>query len=123
MCERTDLQFLQDILESILAASDFVQGYDFNRFTQDRKTKSATIRELEVIGEASSRISTEKKELYQSVPWRLLKDFRKVLSHEYFGVNDQIVWDIVLNKLPPLKSQIEKIISIELKIVSSGTDR
>jgi len=68
MCERTDLQFLQDILESILAASDFVQGYDFNRFTQDRKTKSATIRELEVIGEASSRISTEKRSCINLFP-------------------------------------------------------
>jgi len=113
MCERTDLQFIQDILESSHAAIDFVEGYDFDGFSQDRKTKSAVIRELEIIGEASSRISTDKKNAYQEVPWRLLKDFRNVLSHEYFGVNEEIVWDIVKNKLPCLKTQIEEIIKIE----------
>ena len=114
MCERTDLQFIHDILESSLAAIDFVEGYDFDEFSQDRKTKSAVIRELEIIGEASSRISTNKKNAYQEVPWRLLKDFRNVLSHEYFGVNEEIVWDIVKNKIPCLKTQIEEIIKIEI---------
>lgn len=113
MSERTDLQFIQDILESSLAAIDFVEGYDFDRFSKDRKTKSAVIRELEIIGEASSRITTDKKNVYQEVPWRLLKDFRNVLSHEYFGVNEEIVWDIVKNKLPFLKTQIEEIVRIE----------
>jgi uncharacterized protein with HEPN domain len=114
MCERTDLQFIQDILESVKAARDFVVGYDLQSFSSDRKTKSVKIRELEMIGEASSRISAEKKDAYPDVPWRLLKDFRNVLSHEYFGVNNEIVWDIVQNKLPKLQTQIEKIIEIEL---------
>lgn len=113
MCERTDLQFLQDILDSINAALDFVAGFELAGFFNDRKTKSATIRELEIIGEAASRISASIKEQYSSIPWRLLKDFRNVLSHEYFGVNEEIVWDIVTNKLPPLKSQIEKVLAIE----------
>ena len=116
MCERTDLQFIQDILESTNAALSFVEGYDFDLFTGDRKTKSAAIRELEIIGEAASRISVDKKNIYPDVPWRLLKDFRNVLSHEYFGVNDRIVWDIIQNKLPSLKIQITNIISIEAKL-------
>jgi len=114
MCERTDLQFIQDIMESVTAARDFVIGYDFESFSNERKTKSATIRELEIIGEASSRISSEKKNAYPDVPWRLLKDFRNVLSHEYFGVNNEIVWDIVQNKLPQLQKRIEEIINLEL---------
>ncbi|MGD9685628.1 MAG: DUF86 domain-containing protein [Desulfobacter sp.] len=120
MCERTDLQFIQDILESTDAALSFVDGYDFARFAEDRKTKSAVIRELEIIGEASSRISSEKKHKYPDIPWRLLKDFRNVLSHEYFGVNEEIVWDIVTNKLPPLKTQIEEILAIESKQAESS---
>lgn len=119
MCERTDLQFLQDISESIQAALDFVEGYDFEKFAKDRKTKSATLRELEIIGEASSRISLEIKDAYLLVPWRLLKDFRNVLSHEYFGVNEEIVWDIVKNKLPQLKVQISEIIKREVSNVGS----
>lgn len=91
MCERTDQQFFQDILESINAAMEFVVGYNVDSFSNDRKTKSATIRELEVVGEAASRISSVKKEEYSAVPWRLLKDFRNVLSHEYFGVNEEVL--------------------------------
>lgn len=110
MYERTDLQFLQDILESINAAADFVTDYGLDGFTGDRKTKSATIRELEIVGEAAGRISTTIKEAYPGVPWRLMKDFRNVLSHEYFGVNDEVVWDIVQHKLPVLKELIEEIV-------------
>lgn len=113
MCERTDLQFLQDILESTIAVLEFVAGYDLASFSSDRKTKSATIRELEIIGEAASRISAIKKDEYSAVPWRLMKDFRNVLSHEYFGVNDEVVWDIVQHKLPELKVQMGKIILLE----------
>ncbi len=113
MCERTDLQFPQDILESINDALEFVVGYSLDDFSSDRKTKSATIRELEIIGEAASRLSALKKDEYSDVPWRLMKDFRNVLSHEYFGVNEEVVWDIVQQKLPGLKVQIEKIILLE----------
>ncbi|MBW4054791.1 MAG: DUF86 domain-containing protein [Proteobacteria bacterium] len=117
MYERTDLQFLQDIMDSINAAIEFIAGYDFVSFSGDRKTKSATIRELEIIGEAASRISALKKDEFYSVPWRLMKDFRNVLSHEYFGVNDEVVWDIVQHKLPALKVQIDNIILLETNSV------
>ncbi|MDD2734683.1 MAG: DUF86 domain-containing protein [Desulfuromonadaceae bacterium] len=113
MCKRTDLQFFQDILESICAAMEFVVGYNLDTFSGDRKTKSATIRELEIIGEAASRISSIKKDEYSAVPWRLMKDFRNVHSHEYFGVNEEVVWDIVKQKLPDLKVQIEQILKLE----------
>lgn len=118
MSERTDLQFFQDILESAEAASEFVAGFDLEAFSSDRKTKSATIRELEIIGEAASRVSTVKKDSFPDVSWRLLKDFRNVLSHEYFGINDEVVWDIVQTKLPELIKQIKEIILLE-----SGSDK
>ena len=70
---------------------------------------------MEIIGEASSRISALIKADYPSVPWRLMKDFRNVLSHEYFGVNEEVVLDIVQQKLPDLKIQLEKIILLENK--------
>jgi uncharacterized protein with HEPN domain len=68
---------------------------------------------LEIVGEAASRISNVIKEKYSFVQWRLMKDFRNVLSHEYFGVNEEVLWDIVQQKLPSLKCQIEKIILLE----------
>ena len=113
MSERTDLQFLADILESAEAASDFVTGISLEDFSADRKTRSATIRELEIIGEAASRISAVIKERHDDIPWRLLKDFRNVLSHEYFGVNDEVIWNIVQTKLPDLICKIGVIITLE----------
>lgn len=116
MSERTDLQFLQDILESAEAALSFVTGISLEEFSSDRKTRSATIRELEIIGEAASRIHQCKKNVSSEVPWRLLKDFRNVLSHEYFGVLDEIVWDIVQTKLPDLIIKIAQIIEMEAEL-------
>ncbi len=90
-----------------------LNSYDLESFSNDRKTISATIRELEIVGEASSRISAVIKDEYSNLPWRLMKDFRNVLSHEYFGVNNEVVWDIVQQKLPELKVLIDKIILLE----------
>jgi len=119
MSERTDLQFLADILESAEAASDFVTGISLEDFSSDRKTRSATIRELEIIGEAASRISAVIKERHDDIPWRLLKDFRNVLSHEYFGVNDEVIWNIVQTKLPDLISKIGVIITLEAEVTKT----
>ena len=119
MSERTDLQFLVDILESAEAASEFVDGISFDGFLSDRKTRSATIRELEIIGEAASRISAVIKERHDDIPWRLLKDFRNVLSHEYFGVNDEVIWNIVQTKLPDLISKIGVVITFETEVTKT----
>ena len=112
MSDRNSLLYLQDILDSIAAIESFLPGIDHDIFAQDRKTYSATIRELEIIGEASSKIPGAIQNLNPDVPWRVLKDFRNVLAHHYFGVNADIVWDIVQRKLPELKGQIEEIIDL-----------
>lgn len=112
MSERNRLLYLRDMLESITAIESFLSGVDRHSLVRDRKTYSATIRELEIIGEASSKVPEMIQNLNPDVPWRVLKDFRNVLAHHYFGVNADIVWDIVQNKLPELKKQIEKIIDL-----------
>jgi uncharacterized protein with HEPN domain len=107
MFKRSDAVYLQDMLESIAAIEAFVAGFDIESFAADRKTCSATLRELEVIGEAGGKVSEEFKKQHQEIDWRTLKDFRNVLAHEYFGVNIDIVWDVVQNKLADLKSLLE----------------
>jgi uncharacterized protein with HEPN domain len=111
MSDRPDTLYLRDILDSITASEDFIRGVDFDSFVKDRKTRSATIRELEVIGEAAGKISEEVKSRTPEVDWRTIKDFRNVLSHEYFGIDDSIVWQIITEKLSPLKNQIGLILS------------
>ncbi len=70
---------------------------------------SATIRELEIIGEATSKLSQTTKEKYPDIDYRTIKDFRNVLAHEYFGVDMEIVWEISNKKLANLKQEILKI--------------
>lgn len=112
--KRDESLFLDDILDSILAIESFVSGFAFEQFVQDRKTFSATIRELEVIGEAVNSISEETKGQYPEVLWLEIRSFRNKIVHEYFGVNARIVWDLLTNELPILKKQVEKI-QVELE--------
>ena len=107
MSSRSDVVYLYDMLDSISAIEQFVDGFDYDSFVSDRKTYSATLRELEIIGEAGGKLSDEVKTRHSKIDWRTLKDFRNVLAHEYFGVNSEIVWDVVVHKLPVLKGLLE----------------
>jgi len=107
--KRDDSLYIQDILESIKAIEEYIENIDYNQFIENRMIYSATIRELEIIGEATGKISQETKEKYPNIDYRTIKNFRNVLAHEYFGVDMQIVWQIVTQKLSDLKEQILKI--------------
>lgn len=113
MSSRSDVVYLYDMLDSISAIAQFVAGIDYDLFVNDRKTYSATLRELEIIGEAGGKVSDETKARHSEIDWRTLKDFRNVLAHEYFGVNPEIVWDVVVNKLPGLKGLLEAMVREE----------
>jgi len=106
MFERSQKLFLPDILESINAITSFVDGCSFEFFYSNRKNFSATICELETIGEAIRNLSDEIKAQYPDVLWQEIRSFRNKIFHEYFGVDTQIVWDIVHNELKLLKQQI-----------------
>lgn len=102
---RGDRLYLVDIVESIAAIADYTTGLDFDSFRHDRKTYSATLRELQIIGEAIGKISKETKAKDKTINWRDIKAFRNKITHEYFGVDHEIVWDIVVNELPQLKTK------------------
>ncbi|MBD1401258.1 DUF86 domain-containing protein [Pelovirga terrestris] len=87
MSDRDSLLYLKDILDSIEAIQSFVKDISFERFINDRKTLSASIRELEIIGEAAGRVSPQIQQQFSDIPWRTMKDFRNVLAHHYFGIN------------------------------------
>lgn len=98
--------FLADIAESIQAIEEFTRDISYEFFLSDRKTYSATLREFTVIGEAIANIPDDIKNQFSSIEWRLIKDFRNFIVHEYFGVDPQIVWDAVKLELPQLKAEI-----------------
>lgn len=107
---RTYKMYLDDILLSINRISEYIDGYTFVDFKKDYKTVDAVIRNFEVIGEAARNLSPEIKEQYTNVPWSEMYLLRNKISHEYFGVDYEIIWDIATNYLPENKSQIEAIL-------------
>jgi len=107
--KRDDRLYISDILDSVNAIEKYIKELDYEDFVADRMVYSATIRELEIIGEATGKLSQDIKKRYPNIDYRTIKDFRNVLAHEYFGVDMEIVWDIINKKLPKLKEEISKI--------------
>ena len=110
MSERDSGLYLSDILDSGGAIQEFVKGLSFEQFSNDRKTYSAVIREFEVIGEAVGKLSDELKIKHPNVEWQDIKDFRDLLTHEYFGIDLEIVWKIVHDDLPALIRAVSDIL-------------
>ena len=68
--------------------------------------QDAVIRNLEIVGEATKRVSQETKEQHQEIPWRQMAGLRDVLIHDYMGISLEIVWNVVQDELPQLKTKI-----------------
>ena len=110
MSERDFRLYCADILDSGSAIFEFVKGLSFEQFCNDRKTYSAVIREFEIIGEAVGKLPEVLKGKRPHVEWQDIKDFRNLLTHEYFGVDLEIVWRIIEDDLPVLMDAIRGII-------------
>ena len=99
---RKSLDYVNDILtecEYLLKSS---VNIEYHQFIQDENLKRAFVRSLEVIGEATKKISPEIKREYQEVPWRDMAGIRDKLIHEYFGVNYAVVWETVIKDIPEI---------------------
>lgn len=106
MSERTDQEFLDDIREALQRITRYVAGVTYTSFVADTKTQDAVIRNLEILGEATKRLSEELRARYPAVPWRSMAKARDRLIHHYFGVNLDIVWQIATVELPQVASQL-----------------
>ncbi len=110
MSKRADTDFLNDSKEAILRINVYVENLSYEEFLNDIKTQDAVVRNLEIIGEAIKNISEELKDKYPRVPWKDLAGVRDKLIHHYFGVNLDIVWNIVKEELPGIILQLEEIL-------------
>lgn len=108
--------FAEDILDAILWIERFTEHMDFEQFLADEKTKTAVVKKLEILGEASKNIPSSIRARHRTLPWTDMAKMRDKLSHEYFGVRYDIVWKVVTERLPAIKLEIEKMLS-ELKII------
>jgi uncharacterized protein with HEPN domain len=110
MSERDIQLLLQDILEAIGNIRDFTKGITFDIYQADLKTKHAVERNFSIIGEAVARIDKPFKDLHTTVDWRQVKDFRNIIVHDYFGIDDTIVWDIIHLSLGQLENDVRDIL-------------
>ena len=102
--------YLEDLLIAMTRIAEYIGDLTFHDFKRDYKTADAVIRNFEIIGEAAKNISPELKKKYHEVPWDEMYLLRNKVSHEYFGVDYEIIWDIASNYLPENRKQIEDIL-------------
>lgn len=102
--------YLEDILQAIDKIQKFTKDMPSHVFLNDEKTHDAVIRNLEVIGEAIKKVPDGIRVKHPQIDWKKIGALRDILIHEYFGIDVEIVWDIVQNKLPVLKSQIQQLL-------------
>jgi uncharacterized protein with HEPN domain len=110
---REYVDYLQDILDTIVKAEQFIEGMDFGSFCADDKTVFAVVRALEIVGEATKKIPDEVRDNYPNLPWREMAGLRDKLAHDYFGVNLDVVWKTVTDDLPKLKSGVSSVVEAE----------
>ncbi len=106
--------YLEDILSAVNRIAEYIEGLGFIDFKRDYKTVDAVIRNFEIIGEAAKKLPKDIKEKYPEVPWEEMYLLRNKVSHEYFGIDYEIIWDVAIHHLPENKSQIENILKKEI---------
>lgn len=109
-----------EYLRHILDECKFILSVTSNDFSkddllQDETLKRALVRSLEIIGEATKKISSDFKIKWDSINWKNMAGMRDRLIHDYMGINYLIVWDVVKNKIPELSEQITEVIINEQK--------
>ncbi len=113
MSKRDNRLYLEDILECINKIENYTSNFTYEEFIKDSKTVDATVRNLEIIGEAVSKINESIKKKYSDIPWAEIIGFRNKVIHGYFTIDLEIVWEIVSHDLKELKPKIEYILKAE----------
>ncbi len=103
--------YLDDIDQAIGKIRRYTAGLTVELLANDEKTLDAVIRNLEVIGEAVKNVPEDIRQQYPETEWRKIAGLRDILIHRYFGIDTEIIWDIIQNKLPTLANQIRQILA------------
>ncbi|MHA0858502.1 HepT-like ribonuclease domain-containing protein [Paenibacillus sp. CMAA1364] len=107
------LTSLLDILESMNRIDIYIGGVEYDSFLDNQMLIDAVIRNLEIIGEAARNVSDEVRNKYPDIPWRNMIGLRNILIHQYFGVDESIVWEVIKTNLPESRPNLVKAIQEE----------
>jgi len=105
-----DQVYLRHILEAATKIVEYV-AVGRNEFFARSHWQDAVIRQLEIIGEATKRLSDDIRGISADIPWKRIAGLRDVLIHDYMGVDLDAVWEIAIENVPKLKADVEKILS------------
>ena len=101
--------FLEDMQTACEKVVRYVKNLKQKQFLEDDKTYDAVVRNLTIIGEAVKNIPQEFRELHLDIEWRKIAGFRDIAVHDYFGIDEDILWDIIQNEIPFLLEQLNQI--------------
>lgn len=112
---KDDFAYVQDVLKHALRARAHVAGMTFADFVADLKSQDAAFRCLEIMGEATKRISAGYRAVHPEIPWARMAGFRDVLAHGYDGLDYELCWKIIQENVPAVIAQLEAIVPPEEK--------
>ena len=110
MKKPNDVDRLNHILDAIAKIEKYLQSFDLEKFRSDGLTIDAVVRNIEIIGEATTCLDRRLKAQYPNIEWRFATATRNRLIHGYFDIDAEIVWNTTQNDLPNLKTEIKKIL-------------
>jgi uncharacterized protein with HEPN domain len=106
MSYRNPQLYVEDVLQACQDILSFTQNIRFvEELESDRKTLLAVVRSLEVIGEAARQMPRAFKSDHTEIPWREIASLRNVIAHEYFGLDNTILWDVIQTQIPVLEEK------------------
>jgi len=108
---RDDSVYLQHILDAIVRIEEYLLGVSEETFYQQYLVQDGVIRQLEIIGEATKRLSQEVRAQCPSIPWQDIAGMRDKLIHDYFGVDLDAVWLTTRDDMPVLKAEVARLLA------------
>lgn len=110
MSKRDTSLLLDDMLESANKIKRYTSGMTYDLFINEEKTVDAVVRNFEIIGEAANRIDFDFRTKNPEIEWKRIRGFRNRIVHDYFGIDYEIVWEIIENNLDELIEWLEVLI-------------
>lgn len=107
---------LNDMRQAIDRIEQYIKNLSFDAFSDDQKSVDAVVRNLEIIGEAASRLPDEFKEKYSEIEWYKVVGLRHRIVHVYFGIDLEIIWQILQKDLPELRQKFTRIMGDECAV-------
>jgi len=102
--------YLIDIKEAIDKIQEYTKDLSFDEFSKNSEKIDAVVRNLEIIGEAVKNIPKELKQKHKEINWQDIVDMRNIITHEYFGIDTEIVWKTIKESLPTLENKVNDIL-------------